>query len=416
MEKTELFYVPLTDKTAYIPIETHIQEYCSPFHGKLHDLVSQKIIEEKYKVENLIFSINLFEPSVNSDFTDLLQKSLDYCNSTQFFPNLKNVYVLYDSAIINHLINPYNLSKINVDYLLLRSGLTEKISDTYELKNYTGGNGKALFLMGETTRINRFPVLYQFYKNNNINLLEYSFDYNYKRNYQNFTEFLRQIPNWFLSSLYDSTQLNDESFEKVCLELENKLPNDLFLSGPYFQTFDTCAYYFTSQWQDTSVAYVPETYFMPIGFYKNRIKHRLTEKTWKPISYKKPFISCTLTDWDSIYLKELGFKTFVEYTDAPDLVTFSDFPNNLDFYSKLAHTRIVSFLKNLNQNLTAIQDNIEHNYELWKNLSNQELSNLYNHCPCLLELSDVNVAKIFIMGQFNRYLLDYRPDIVSESN
>lgn len=413
----ELFYCPLTFTTACIAVERSNSEF-SPFKGSYVPNTNDMHLENNYlnQVINLIFHLHLYEPSVTEDFTDGIINSINFCESTNFFPNLKNIYIFYTNVVIDisRIKSKYNIKKHFVSYYLMRSYLTKDISNYKELSDWKQSNNKCLNLVGEICRKNRFPVLYEFYKNNNLDILDYSLKYNH-----NLTEpvsnsietnFEKNKCDWFMGYIRDEIQLNKNDFFDLYRKLERQLPEDPLYEKQTTNWFNMSAYSFPAHWKDCGLVLQGETYYdipkflndsdnlYPIGL------RFFSEKTWKPICTKKPFIACTNVDWVNIALKELGFKNFLEYTDYPNFIEMIPGDHkNVRNIASITHLRVLSFLKNKEKYKEEINSDIEHNYNLWNKLAIESWNELLTMCPALKELSNIEVGNLFIMGQYNRF-------------
>lgn len=403
MQEAECF--PLTKDTwgiSVVPHHTGVDGHVSYFSGKFETTVTDLgylTIDRLNQVENLVFSFFLFEPNWCFDVTNWINGSLEYCNKSNIFPNLKNVYLLYDSCNIHleKIDTKYNVKKFYLSYFLLRSTLTSTRSKNFKLNNWTPNNKKALMLIGDGGRKNRFPVLYEFYKNNSLHLLDYSLRFNYiNRGYEKF----------FLNPVF---QVVSKEFEVELgqvfadyFKLQNDIPDDDFFyslqnTGNHFYL---SAYSYPKQWNNASLVIVMETYFEE-SFKKNSECIFFTEKIFKPLLSKKPFVTCSDCDYVYNRLKSLGFKTFLEYTDHPNIIEKS---LSLRTYTKVTYNRIASFLENMEKYKEEIERDVEHNYNLWLKMGQEAWDNLYSTIPSLKQIDKSVFSDMFIFSEYRTYL------------
>jgi hypothetical protein len=150
--------------------------------------------------------------------------------------------------------------------------------------SYNPKSSKGLFLLGKGNKIQRAGLLKKFYESNNLDSILWSF--------KNNPETLKQIHADFFSDY------TDEDFDTVIRVTEKVLDyestDDLFvhLGFPYDPNL----------FADTAFSIVSETWIYGIP-------HIFTEKTWKPIINRHPFIMIGAKENISI-LKKMGFKVF----------------------------------------------------------------------------------------------------------
>ena len=159
-----------------------------PFRGHLDTLVDQSVIND---IEYLVIGFALFEPQVNSNHTSWIEDCLHYCKTSNLFPNLKSVYVLYENTYINFtsLTDHYPTYGVRLNYFLLRSEGTEEkaigIDNSYDNTwfrkaevNLGFNYNKAVWMIGDiTNRPHKFPLLYKFHTENKLDVLDYSLTY-----------------------------------------------------------------------------------------------------------------------------------------------------------------------------------------------------------------------------------------------
>lgn len=395
---------PITNNTWVIFVEDNSKYYNGELRYDVFSAISKNNIHNR--VENLLISFFLFEPSFLFDMTKWVEQSLNFISQKNIFPNLKHVYILYVNATIDlDIINSrYIIKKHKLNYLFLKSTLTPDITSNFKLNDWTNHNYKAIFLLGRLTGLNRFPVIYEFYKNNQLDLLNYSLDFNYMQNFNSIEEYISSdyVKN-FISTLYKDYSIDEFVFKQILQNLQKTLPDDIYfynVKNNFYgmnSVFDGAQYDYPAIWFDACLVIVAETYYDSNGSNLDNF----TEKIWKPILTKKPFVLINNKDYLYNDIEKLGFKTFLNYTDYPEKDTAEY--KNIDHYPKLGYKRICSFLKNVEKNKSLIKNDIEYNYQLYKSLSEHHWNELYNFFPEFKKISKFTLCKMFMLGQDNFY-------------
>ena len=368
-------------------------------------------------IEYLIIGFMLYEPQCGWDYTTFTKQTLEYLHTSQMFPNLKHVYLLHEGTRvnINELPDYYMVFGHNPRYFLLRSEGTEERS--YGLDNNNSWlntlhnkDPKALWLIGDISgRPHKLPLLYKFLKENTLEHLDYSLT-NTLNNYENpFKDNDTQDYQPILDAIDEDLDLND--LVKIYNQLKKTLPGDRFTEvnkTGIVNSFDVANYLFPDEWNDASLIVMPETWFdnpnpphwsyehekvneeMEVRPFWEHDIYSTTEKTWKPIATKKPFIGISKKDLQEKTLEGLGFKTFRQYTTQPNLIGHMD--NEVD----IAHERIISFLDNMENYSSGIVYDIEYNYKHWKYVLDQEWQLLYRSCPPLKHVSKHKFLRMFV--------------------
>lgn len=374
------------------------------FSGKFISINTHKkfnSIQNLQSVENLIIYFSLYELNFIGDCTEWVKNTLNFIYKKNLLPNLKNVYLLYHSVSINlegTYLN-YNVKKVYCNILLLRSSLTSLKTPAIKTQSWNCSNKKAIFLLGDGGRISRLPVLYEFYVNNSLDLLDYSFDCTYP--FLNNTEefFAKGQTNSVLQAMSSAFEIDYNNLKEHVIKLQNKLSDDEFFQLYYTELgpFDTTAYTFPKSWGTSLITIITETSFNNDWLSKNIF---FTEKMYKPILTKKPFITCSNQDYLYETLENNGFKTFLEYTDYPGKLTENLYLDHkhLKLYTSTTYNRTISFIKNAEKYQKQITNDIEHNYELYEKLCDQHWQALFNDCPPLTHLDRDTICQIFKMG------------------
>lgn len=399
---------PLTKKTWALNVDHPQGEDLEFFTGQ----ISPEVIRKKYntqknleQVEHLVVALGIYELGFTSNCTKWVKSCLEFLESSKIFPNLNTVYFLYHSIYfdLNEITSNFNIKKVFCNYLLLRSSLTD-IATLNKNKVHNNSNKKfAMFLLGDGGRINRLPLLYEFFQNNNLSILEYSFRSEFPW-YETSDAFFSRLSNQeLLKYMMTEFQVKEEELKENILNLQRKISSEDFFSIFYSKgAFDSTAYYFPKEWFSATVILMMETSFY--NKWDNK-KLNFTEKMYKPILTKKAFITCSNQDYLYSVLEENGFKTFLEYTDYPDKIS-TDFNENKNLrqYSELTYKRTVNFINNSEKYKNNIQDDIEHNFERWVNICEKTWVNFLEECPPIKELDKKTISKVFIMGESAKYI------------
>lgn len=376
-----------------------------PFNGIFEDHTSR---EQFSNINNLIFSFYLFEfgYKCSEDFTtNIINKSLEYIQQTNILPNLKNVYFLYNTAPINldFISNKYTLKKIYLNYFLLRSYFTRTYCNS-AIKKWDTKNPKALFLIGQPFKLNRLPILYSFYQRKKMSLIDYSLNSIY---YKDDPLNVNINPN--IIDEYSRLLFNGCSQKLIDFlgKMDKKIDDDFIETSKVFKTnsiFQKSAYIIPDEWFDASLILCMETYFYDLPSVSNIEYNIFSEKFWKTVLSKKPFIMSSYDDHYYDKLEKLGFKNFLKYTTSEKKMYTGSMSsrkmdkNLLEKYSSTAFFRTTSFLNNMEKQKVEIRNDIEYNYELWKHLAHAELQKLLSKCPPLNNIQLLHLNELFLMN------------------
>jgi len=408
-----------------------------PFDGHIDSVEPY----DTQNIEHLIISFMLYEPQVGYDYTKFTKQTLEYLHTTQMFPNLTHVYLFHEGTRvnINELPDHYMVFGHNPRYFLLRSEGTEERSyglDTTKDWSQSLDNKelKALWLIGDISgRPHKLPLLYKFFKENTLDRLDYSLT-NTLNAYSAFKDSISQDYQPILNVMDED--LSFEDLKNIYSQLERTLPGDSFCEvnkAGLVNSFDVANYLFPDEWNDASLIVMPETWFdnpnpahwdyefddineeMELRPFWEHDIYSTTEKTWKPIATKKPFIGISKYDLQEKTLEGLGFKTFRKYTSVPNLLTgISTLEHTSEQeYIDIAHERIISFLHNAKSYSQGIIEDIEYNYRHWQYVLDQEWQLLYRSCPPLKHVSKHKILRLWVIPPINTIHLD-EDEIYSE--
>lgn len=387
----------LSEDTAFFNIHN---PQTKPFSSGLGPSFHQK---DTSKIKNLIFSFHLFEFIFVHDYTAMVDDSLTNIALSGIFPNLSNVYFLYSTAKIDLdkiRKNGYNLKKIHLNYFLLRSGDTKHLCKNFRTPNWTPDNN-ALFLVGSPFRFNRLPIIHEFDKRNRLDLLEYSLDYSFSNNCKTINELIEK--NSYHFDRYSKLMFDGDNNKLIDFLISKRRVVDF--ATPGFRrnnVFDRSAYVIPNQWFDSSLILCMETHFFDLGYDKSGNEFNIfTEKFWKTVLTRKPFVISSYNDHYYHKIERLGFRTFLKYTSVPEKVAIDTFESEkhiMDEYSKISYKRVTSFLTNMKTDQDLIKDDIEHNYNVWVKLVDDEWNKLVSQCPPLSSMNRIHINSMFLMN------------------
>jgi hypothetical protein len=214
---------------------------------------------------------------------------------------------------------------------------------------------KGLFLIGKPNKMNRLPVLYQLYKMDLLDKFEWSLHIN-----DDVESSIKK------SGILDQYATDNEisTFLKKCARIspdkaavqfrKNKDDISIHYSGFPFDA---------EMYKNTLFSLIAETEFLEMS------SIFITEKTWRAIVNKHPFIMTSTTN-SLAYLKSLGFRTFEQYLPVSN---YDSIINNDD--------RLVAICKNFsgffdNGNIHQINEDIEYNFQQFNNFALCEFAKL----------------------------------------
>lgn len=258
-----------------------------------------------------------------------------------------------------------NLENCPFDFFFLDFNLRMLINsypDLNSLPNFSPENIKFLFLTGMPNRPNRIGLLSKFYDKSLLIDAHWSF----------FSPWTPADQIWCREYLKHYT---DEQYEKFLNECERSFDHRYHTCKPYYGSYTSTE---TSIiWYDvvkTDWAQAPthidskvykDTLFSVISEGPNfwtEDYNFITEKTWRTFLHRHPFIFAGHPDQFD-YIKTLGFKTFEEYLLIKDYAYIKNENQRLDAIVKNTEY----WLKNIKNNLSSIEKDIEYNYQMFFN-------------------------------------------------
>lgn len=244
-----------------------------------------------------------------------------------------------------------------------------------------------LFLGGIPSRTNRIVLLSKFYDAGIINDQVWSF----------FPPWVDHDKAWCRQALPNYSDEQYEQFLKDCTnsvdEMYHEAKDYSKLQGT--EIFNSKIY--THPWvQDPS--YIDPTVFNTTMFSvisegnayhpANDFKF-ITEKTWRAVINRHPFIIAGYTE-QTEYARQRGLRTFNQYFAIKDYDTITDEHARLD--AIVTNTKY--FLENFKDNARSIQDDIDHNYNLFFEVNNSH-RNMFNILKNQYQISENEITKWF---------------------
>lgn len=217
-------------------------------------------------------------------------------------------------------------------------------------QNWNNLATKFLFLGGVPNRLNRIGLLNKFRKENMLDCAEWTF----------FKPWTEEQEDWCRSYTSDYDQLLT-----LCRSIDH-----VYESSKHYGTAPSA-----NEWtKDT--AWIDPTIFnstilsiVSEGINADDISSKyLTEKTYRVFVQRHPFLHASNPEMFD-YIKELGFKTFENYMLIQD---YAYLPNEADRLDAIVlNTKY--FLENCNLYKDNIEQDIQHNYDLFFKLAEQNI-------------------------------------------
>lgn len=266
--------------------------------------------------------------------------------------DLKAVFIL-DGDFINlsHIKEEEDIIYSNFFALVTycqSSNRTQKVNKKW---NYNSPLG--LYTPGKLARPHRINLIAKLWKRNLLKSIKYS---------------CQILPNEEQPLKEEFLKYDDNTFEKFKKEVTSIL--DLDYTGK--QRFESNGYpYDVRLYEDTSFSIITESDFAWGIDGEVRWLPKLTEKTYKVMANKHPFIVC----WYPGMIKkieELGFKSFKEYLPFPN---YNEIP---DLHERINCTveNIKSFHLIKDNYRVEIEHDIEHNYRLLSEMFKTEFQKI----------------------------------------
>ena len=326
-------------------------------------------------IDQVILSVCLGEPQAYfADVYSVAKQIVLQCETS--YPNCAKIVCLYTPSAQNmqHLNSEkFSLEIYSIDWWLIKSLATDRA-------DWQGGNSKCVALFGESAeRPHKFGFVDYLDSVNKLHLFDYSMTH--QNNYPSLSD-NQYVEDYINSNRNIFTDKNTKQAQSKYLELCKVFEKDPLITNPNENSFINSAVMYPEEFFTGSLILTVETRFvMPHGVF--------TEKTWKPLANKMPFVALSHNDMIYDALTRYGFKTFLEYTDYSAPAYFSqphdedehcnlnEIRNNMyKYFFDITIKRIESFIANIPNHKDNIIQDINHNYELFCRLNNFEKQKL----------------------------------------
>jgi hypothetical protein len=276
----------------------------------------------------------------------------------QYQTQLEEFNIIYFEAFSHCIYNSYQLHP-------------DKLSMAWNFDS-----DKFLFLNAIPSRLNRIRLLSMYWKTGSLNRCIWSL-------FKPYSDIIERDCRKFTNNLTDDEYYQ---FMKVAVKRLDDVPSLNFtmasLTCPTDWTIDKNFY------QQTKLSVISETFFK-----KNQPLNDFSEKTWRAIINRHPFIIAG-TPGIRKCLESLGFKTFVEYLKY-------DYDNFEDYDQRL--TAIVEnteyFLSNSTRWKNEINNDIEHNYLQYLKLIEKN-KQVISYLNTVLQVSNSDLDSIFSLPNY----------------
>jgi hypothetical protein len=315
---------------------------------KALDIILKEIIEKKSKYNfDKIVGFMLLEVTQPNDIDSCCQ-TLEIIKQKCRELGVTDFYI-----VANYPYKQYQkqLEQFNIIYF---EAFSYCVYNSYKLKpknlstSWNKDADKFLFLNAIPSRLNRIKLLSMYWKKSMLSKCVWSL-------FRPYSEIIERDCRAFTSDLTDNEY---EEFMKIAVRRLDDVPSIDFkmasLTCPTDWTIDKQFY------QETNLSVISETFFK-----NNQPLNDLSEKTWRAIINHHPFIIAGTVGIRKC-LESLGFKTFVEYLKY-DYDNFENYDQRLS--AIVDNTKY--FLENCNRYQNQINDDIEHNYQQYLKLIEQ---------------------------------------------
>jgi len=261
-----------------------------------------------------------------------------------------------------------------------------------QLPSWNSNSESFLFLGGVPSRINRIKLLGKFYDKKMLDNSIWTF----------FPPWVDSDKEWCRNAMSHYTDKQYSKFLEDCDrrvdDIYEKSKNYSKTSRQEWDTQDTynqpwinnLAWIDPCVFVDTALSVISEgNAYDPATNYKF-----LTEKTWRAIAMKHPFVFAGYPEQFN-YIKSFGLRTFEEYMLIKDYAFIQNEEDRLD--AVVVNTKY--FLENYKQHKEEIQQDIEHNYNVFISIAEQERVFLRN-----LAISDSERSYWFEQTGFSHLL------------
>ncbi len=317
--------------------------YCQIDLGRFYSDVSDM---HQHHPNKTILLFHIFE---NLQFSENLSFGLEAFRNVLEHFNRKYYFVLdglYEGE--HQLINSNNILYLNWGMVYVYCNVFLKKHPS--VKEYNPTTGKGLYLCGKGTKQHRIGLLKKLYETDTIHNLVWSFI--------NTNAEKREIRDKFFS---DYTDDQFQQFINHCERILDYNPN--YQPPEHEMTFAHYGYPCDiSLYEQTGFSVISETWI----HFNN---HLFTEKTWRAIANKHPFIMVGQIK-NIPKLRELGFRTFNHYLTIPE---YDQIENDLDGKLDAVVTNLTNFRTLLEKKepniMEQLKQDTEYNFDRFTQLS-----------------------------------------------
>lgn len=318
---------------------------------------------KKFKLEGINTVIGLF--SVEGILPWDQSRNKEYFEEIKKYADVNDIKIILLSGLgekFKQLDVPFEC--YYTPYLLRLTFNNYRYLDIKTSHNIT--SKKFLFLGGCPTRNNRILLLSKFYENNLLDNADWSFFYPVLKEdrdlcriflkhysdeeYDNFIKYAVKSPDQKYSNVIK--YFRDSGVMDNSLNWSDVASSEFWLNPVYIDP---------SIFENTSFSIISEGPNCWSDDYEF-----ITEKTWRTILYKHPFIFAGHPD-QFRYLKNLGFKTFEEYFPIKDYAYIEDENKRLD-----AIVENVKFLINNDDVRQQMTQDVQYNFDKFISYANSQ--------------------------------------------
>jgi hypothetical protein len=365
----------------------------------LHAVVTTKIEKAAHDGYDSIIGLLLVDGFLYKN-TQIFYSILDSINLKCNEVGIKKLVLVagmcgnYQHKLANRKI-PFDIIDFDFNLNIVYQSYKDKL-DQMPVWNPTAD--KFLFLGGVPSRSNRITLLYEFYKQGLLSKGEWSF----------FKPWTTEDTAWCRKELNYLSNQEYETFINYCDRSIDDLYNDSKdysrASGQQIkeQQIHSRSWCKDPSWIDpqifinTSVSIISEgNAYAPAVDY-----NFLTEKTWRTIIHRHPFIFAAESDIQYSYLEKIGLRNFSKYLSNKKYAYIDDKHDR--FNSIVTNTK--ELLESIDQYKDSIAEDIDHNYQVFLNRARTNAS-ILEQLKYDFSLSDQDVDYWFNQKTFV-HLLD----------
>lgn len=294
----------------------------------------------------------------------------------QCFPQSSNITVAYNNCAFE--LKPCNDDIANVKFVGINFFAVFMTYHYGALDFLWKPTEKILLLLGRPYKYNRLPVIYEFWKQNLLDDLMYSFS---------------PIP------FINQEQIESETWQQAGIDILKNNTNDDFSNFDFAQWAHSIARSLDRDldlnqkqninnfngtdvdvelYEQTCIEVIPETHYDQPWF--------ATEKTYRALALGFPFVHVGYHFSECLH--SLGFRTFESYTNQDFAYDNNDSAHHVDLIPKTARGS-KDFLQVAQHKHQQIQQDIQHNRSLVTKIAQQDvykIQSLYPHHRFVAEL------------------------------